>query len=308
MKLYYCKYPNGRQNFGDALNPWLWKHLLPEMLDDDPSSVFVGIGTLINDALPRRTSEAKLRVIFSSGVGYGKTAPAIDNSYQIYCLRGPISAQTLGVNSNLAVTDGALLLRKLIDCSPLKKKYKFSYMPHYDFAGDGWEGVCDRLGFGYISPAWEIEDIFTRIRQTEVLICEAMHGAIVADTLRVPWIPVKTHPSILSFKWQDWCASMKLEYQPHSLNYLHQPRSSTGGWAKGNTSTSDRWDKFLAPARHLRDRLRQKKAAQEMSNMVKTAKPYLSSDSHSEEMLTRLEECLDKFKLDFARGRFKVEA
>lgn len=306
MKLYYCKYPNGRQNFGDALNPWLWEHLLSGVLDNDPSSAFVGIGTLINDALPRRTSEAKQRVIFSSGAGYEKTTPVIDGSYQIYCLRGPISAKILGASSDLAITDGALLLRKLIDCSPLEKKYKFSYIPHYNFAGDGWEGVCDRLGFGYISPAWEIEDILTRIRQTEVLVCEAMHGAIVADALRVPWIPVTTHPSILSLKWQDWCASMKLEYQPHSLNYLHQPRSSTGGWAKGKDNTSDHLDPFLAPARHLRDRLRQKKAAQEMSNVVKTAKPFLSSDRHSEEMFARLEDCLDRFKLDVRRGKFKI--
>ena len=307
MKLYYCKYPNGRQNFGDALNPWLWKHLLPGILDDDPSSAFVGIGTLINDALPRRISEAKLRVIFSSGAGYGTSIPAIDKSYRIYCLRGPISAQTLGVNGDLAITDGALLLRKVIDCSPLTKKYKFSYMPHYDFAGDGWKKVCEQLGFGYISPAWEIEDILTLIRQTEVLICEAMHGAIVADALRVPWIPVKTHSSILPIKWQDWCASMKLEYQPHSLNYLHQPRSSTGGWAQGDSPNSGGFDKFLSPARNLRDYLRQKKAAQEMSKILKTAKPYLSSDRHSEEMLTRLEACLDKFKQDFAQGKFELQ-
>lgn len=304
MKLYYCKYPEGRQNFGDALNPWLWQHLLPGILDDDPSSAFVGIGTLVNDALPRRTSHAKLRVIFGTGVGYEKGIPDIDQSYHIYCLRGPISAQKLGVSSDLAITDGALLIRKLIDLNLVPKKYKFSYMPHYNFAGDGWQRVCDRLGFGYISPAWEIEDILTRIRQTEVLICEAMHGAIVADALRVPWIPVKTHPSIMPLKWQDWSASMELEYQPHSLGYLYQPRSSSGGWAKGNTV--NKFDGILTPARQLRDWLRQQKAAQELSSLVKAAKPCLSSDARYEEMLNRLETCLEQFKLDFAQGKFSV--
>ncbi|MDY6783321.1 MAG: polysaccharide pyruvyl transferase family protein [Cyanobacteriota bacterium] len=304
MKLYYCKYPEGRQNFGDALNPWLWEKMLPGVLDDDPHSAFVGIGTLINDALPRRTSKAKTRVIFSSGAGYGKGMPTLDESYKIYCLRGPISAQKLGVSDDLAVTDGALLLRKAIDLTPVPKKYKYSYIPHYDFAGDGWQKACALLGFGYISPAWEIEEILTKIRQTEVLICEAMHGAIVADSLRVPWIPVKTHPSILPLKWQDWCTSMKVEYRPHSLSYLYQPRSSTGGWAKGKKASGVQ-DMLLAPARRARDWVRQHKTARELSELVKTARPSLSSDARLEERLTQLSDCLERVKIDFERGYFK---
>ncbi|BAY37496.1 succinoglycan biosynthesis ketolase [Nostoc sp. NIES-2111] len=306
MKLYYCKYPEGRQNFGDALNPWLWEQLLPGILDDNPDCTFVGIGTLINDALPRRTPKAELRVIFSTGAGYEKAMPVIDESYHIYCVRGPISAQTLGLSSDLAVTDGALLLRKLVDQSAIPKKYKFSYMPHYNFAGDGWQRVCEQLGFGYISPAWEIEEVLTRIRQTEVLICEAMHGAIVADTLRTPWIAVTSHPSILPLKWQDWCASMKLEYQPYSLSHYYQPRSSKGGWANSNTSTTNKLTDLLTPGRKLQDWLRQKKAAQELSKLVKIAKPSLSSNAQIEEMLSRLESSLEKFKLDFAQGKFRV--
>jgi succinoglycan biosynthesis protein ExoV len=304
MKLYYCEYPEGRQNFGDALNPWLWEKMFPGMLDNDPRSTFVGIGTLINDALPRRTSKAKIRIIFSSGAGYGKGMPTLDESYRIYCLRGPISAQKLGVSDDLAVTDGALLLRKVIDLTPISKKYKYSYIPHYDFAGDGWQKACDLLGFGYISPAWKIEEILTKIRQTEVLICEAMHGAIVADSLRVPWIPVKTHPSILPLKWQDWCASMKVEYRPHSLSYLYQPRSSTGGWAKGKKASGVR-DILLAPARQARDRVRQHKTARELSELVKTARPSLSTDACLEERLTQLSDCLERVKIDFERGDFK---
>ena len=303
MKLYYCKYPNGRKNFGDALNPWLWSKLLPGVLDDNPSSAFVGIGTLINDALPRRTPKAKLRAIFSSGVGYEQSLPIVDDSYKIYCLRGPISAKKLGVNADLAITDGALLIRKLININPIPKKYKFSYMPLYKFAGTAWEKVCEALDFGYISPEGEIDDILMRIRQTDVLISEAMHGAIVADALRVPWISVKTHPSILAIKWQDFCASMQLTHKFYSLSRLHHPRSSSGGWAKENNSTTWR-DRLLSPARNLNARLRQNKAAQELLDLAKIAEPSLSTDEHSQEMLEKLESCLDKFKLDHAQGMF----
>jgi succinoglycan biosynthesis protein ExoV len=305
MKLYYWKYSKGRQNFGDALNPWMWDQLLPGILDDQQSSTFIGIGTLINDKLPQRTPEAKHRIVFSTGAGYEQGTPVIDETYHIYCLRGPISAEKLGVNSNLAITDGALLLRKLIDHTPVTKKYKFSYMPHYmNSHGDGWQKVCEILGFGYISPSDEIQDVFTKIRQTEVLICEAMHGAIVADALRTPWIPVTTHPKILSIKWQDWCSSMLLEYQPHSLGYLHQPTSLLAKWGQGKNTQL--LDNLLAPVLNMRNRLRQKEKAEELDKLAKTAKPCLSSDTRMEEMLNRLEECLEEFKTDFAAGKFSV--
>jgi len=58
-----------------------------------------------------------------------------------------------------------------------------------------------------------VDAILADLRRTSLLITEAMHGAIVADTMRIPWIPVKTHGSILDFKWQDWCASMAMEHR-----------------------------------------------------------------------------------------------
>ena len=45
MKLVYYQDPKG--NFGDDLNPWLWERLLPGRLDDDPSELLVGMGTIL---------------------------------------------------------------------------------------------------------------------------------------------------------------------------------------------------------------------------------------------------------------------
>lgn len=299
MKLYYCKYPDGRQNFGDALNLWLWDKLIPDVLDEDESTAFVGLGTLINDALPRRTPRARKRVIFSSGAGYGKGVPSIDDSYKIYCLRGPLSAQKIGVPAELAVTDGAVLLRRLINVNS-DKTYRFAYMPHYDLAGEAWNCVCKQLGFAYIDPGWSIEKILSLINQTEVLLSEAMHGAIVADALRVPWIPIVTHPSILPFKWQDWCLSMGLEYKPVLMKRLHQPRGASGGWAKPSDSQVD----ILKPARLVRDWVRQKSAALQLDRIAKSTRPILSTDIQIERVTVELEERLQKFKNDVEAGYF----
>ena len=48
-----------------------------------------------------------------------------------------------------------------------------------------------------------------------------MHGVILADTLRVPWIPIQPKVEIHRNKWFDWAESMDL-----SLRFNTCPNSS----------------------------------------------------------------------------------
>lgn len=284
MKLFYYQ----ENNFGDKLNPWLWEKLLPGVIDDNETSAFIGIGTLINDKLPLKTKNARLRVIFGTGVGYGEGTPQLDDSYKIYCLRGPLSAQALGVSTKLAVTDGAVLIRNLFNHHS-QKVYKFSYMPHYELAGAGWSAVCEKLGFGYIDPRWSIEKVLLSISQTEVLLAEAMHGAIVADALRVPWIPIITNPTILQFKWQDWCQSVGVEYKPSYVKRLHHPRQQLD---------------ILYPVRLVRDWARQQESLSQILHIARTVQPNLSSDTKIENLTQEIYEKLQEFKHDLEIGLF----
>ncbi|MBD2532704.1 polysaccharide pyruvyl transferase family protein [Nostoc flagelliforme FACHB-838] len=283
MKLLYYR----ENNFGDKLNPWLWDKLIPGVIDNDHTTAFVAIGTLINDGLPVKTKNSRFRVIFGTGVGYGQGIPQLDDSYKIYCLRGPLSAQALGVSDKLALTDGAVLIRNLFDNYSQKKVYKFSYMPHYELAGESWSLVCESLGFGYIDPRWSIEKVLSCISETEVLFAEAMHGAIIADALRVPWVPIVTNPTILQFKWQDWCQSINVNYQPSYIKRLHHP--------------SQKRDIF-SPVRLTRDWVRQQKSKSQLMHVAKTAQPALSSDTRIENLTQEMNEKLEKFKQDFAQG------
>lgn len=288
MKLRYYKLPNGERNFGDELNPWLWEKLIPGILDEDASVAFVGIGSLINDGLPKRTRYARKTVIFGTGVGYGKELPKIDESYTIYCVRGLLSAQALGISEKLAITDGAVLIRKVFS-NQAPKKYRFSYMPHYELAGKGWELICEKIGFGYIDPRWSVEQVLSSISETEILLAEAMHGAIIADALRVPWIPISTNSSILPFKWQDWCMSIGVEYQPIRMKRLQHPRKSQD---------------ILTPFRTIRDWNRQKEAAQALKQAAISQSPVLSKDSRIEMLTNQLEDKLQDFKQDVEKGVF----
>lgn len=225
MKLHYFKPSKGNGNFGDNINPWLWEKLIPDFLDEDKTVAFIGIGTLINDSLPLSTPMAKKRIIFSTGVGYGKLSTInIDSSYHIYCVRGPLSAFKLGLSVDYGVTDGAILVKNVFDYK-LKKNHKYSYMPHHNSVNKNWKIICQQLNISYIDPSLPVEEVLSEIAQTEILLTEAMHGAIIADTFRVPWIPIVTRNGILLSKWIDWCFSVGLEYEPKYLPQLHYRQS-----------------------------------------------------------------------------------
>jgi len=210
------------KNFGDAINPMIFHHLLPGFFDDDPSMRFLGIGSILG--FEKGDEKTRKMIVFSSGFAYDEP-PVINKRYDIRCVRGPMTASILKIKENLAVTDGAVLLRQLPEFQkPQPKKYKFSYIPHFrsELMFDRWKQVFGPAGVNFISPALAPEEVIQQIRQSECVLAEAMHGAIIADTFRVPWIPVQMFNHINAFKWQDWMLSMKMEkYKPHILPRIY---------------------------------------------------------------------------------------
>ena len=245
MKLFYYQRPDRQPNFGDELNSWLWpklcsllfnRNFTKDVFNEDDSTAFVGMGTLLNNKLAERVKPAKNVVIFSTGVGYEQPIQQIPDSWHMSCVRGPLSAKRLGLPPSLAIADGGLLIAKLFKAPPKKTSIN-SFMPHIHSATAGAEScqrICQQANIRYIDPRWPIEEVLQAIGSSELLLAEAMHGAIAADALRVPWIPVVTSPRIYAFKWQDWCASMKLPYSPYRLPSLTAyPR-----WGRGVRSGS----------------------------------------------------------------------
>lgn len=215
MRLKYYK----KANFGDALNPMIFNKLLPDFFDENPEQDFFGIGSIIG--LPM-VKKANKKIIFSSGFAYGKL-PQLDSSYDIICVRGPLSAKALNIDEKLGIVDGALLLREF-QYENEEKEFDFSFMPHWDSENRyPWEKLCNEAGIHYVSPTSDPDFVIQEILKSKCVIAEAMHYAIVADTLRVPWIPVKAYSSINDFKWQDWTSSLQMGYDPIALAALYAP-------------------------------------------------------------------------------------
>ena len=304
MKLFYYKRKDRASNFGDQLNNWLWPQLLPGFFDEDETTTFIGIGTLLNQILPQRIPQAKQLIIFSTGVGYEQPLKTLDKNWQVYCVRGKLSAKKLGLSTDLAITDGAILTRRLYQPS-LQKSYRYSYMPHIHhatFAGEIWQRICEQIGFHYIDPRASIDQVFSSISQTEVLLAEAMHGAIIADTFRVPWIPMITSPRILAFKWQDWCSSIGVKYSPYSLSPLVK---SYPKYARGIRSTFPaliHWKNSFLQFPNLSQIWQEQEQLYgiQLLKIAETGRQQLSSDAKLERLTVQLEEKLDLLRTDWS--------
>lgn len=211
MYLYsYRKLPN----FGDALNDYLWPQFIETPLETTPGSqdVFVGIGTLLNESLP----PARTLHIFGSGLGYGSVAPEAMANWQVHFLRGPLTAKALNLDPQLGVADPGLLLH-LTDHTATEKDIDCAFMPHHALFSDRMQTLCEQAGVHFIRPEAPCEQVLDQIARSRRLVCSAMHGAIAAEALRVPWLPVTTNRQMLLSKWDDWAASMETTVRFQSL-------------------------------------------------------------------------------------------
>lgn len=273
MELLYYQDPIG--NFGDDLNPWLWPRLIPNFYEVRKEILFLGIGTGLNQSVPA----SRFKVVFGTGVGYGKL-PLIDYGWKFFCVRGPLTANALRLDPKLAITDPAVLI-KTIGLPKESKRFDLSFMPHHRSAQwIDWRPYCETANVNYIDPGAGVYEVLSNINRSKVILTEALHGAVVADALRIPWIPVRFLNHILEFKWQDWCQSLGIEYKPVTLNRSFAPN----------------FIKRPVIRLYLNRRI---KRGLDLRELIKNIDPILSSDSTLELVTSQLHEKLAMLKAEY---------
>ncbi|MBV5343050.1 hypothetical protein JZU68_05380, partial [bacterium] len=113
-------------NFGDSINPWFWSHYIDRPFEEDSDELFVGIGTLLNNRLPANYSAIH---VMGSGAGYGEYIPSCPKNWRVHCVRGPLTADSIGIDRKYAIADPAILLNELVPLSNCKA-FTCSFMPH----------------------------------------------------------------------------------------------------------------------------------------------------------------------------------
>jgi succinoglycan biosynthesis protein ExoV len=202
-------------NFGDDLNEFVWQKLLPAHVFEADSILLMGIGSIFNGHLaPLSKTQGKRVFVIGSGAGYGPLPPDWE-SWNILGVRGPLTAELIG-KPEVAMTDSAVLLSSITGMKGgCTHRDSILLMPHHHSITRGhWEQVAHEAGMTFVDPRWPVEKVLGHFSHAKLVITEAMHGAIVADTLRIPWLPIVIAPDALPFKWTDWALSMDLPYQP----------------------------------------------------------------------------------------------
>jgi succinoglycan biosynthesis protein ExoV len=292
MKLYYYRAP--RSNFGDELNSWIWPQLLPGFFDDDESSIFLGIGSTLYDFLPASSR----KVVFGAGYGGYTPVPIIDARWRFYFVRGRMTAEKLRLDVSMAVGDAAILVRSGEVPRPAKT-HKASFMPHWESAHHGdWADIARAAGLHYIDPSSDVERVLTDILASEVVITEAMHGAIVADALRVPWIAVRPLQTRHRMKWLDWASVLDLDVRFGTL-----PPSNALECAVTVTRSKEPYVSWGVGRGHGLRRLASgafKERAVRSLLRLSRADAQLSQDAAMERAHSRMLDQLQRLRKDFA--------
>jgi succinoglycan biosynthesis protein ExoV len=233
-------------NFGDALNDLIWPLLLPgrfaEDVDapnsdaartdapdrvapqagppdaDSRTSLFLGIGSVLD----ARHAPDRRKVVAGAGFG-GYAAPAsLDGTWEIYWVRGPRTAQPLGLPASFGLGDPASLLPLVYQVAPSEAACgpigPIGFMPHFESLARGaWEAAATAAGVLLIDPRAPPRAIVAQIAGCRVLLSEALHGAIVADALRVPWVALAPIVPVHRAKWLDWADSLDLTIRFHAM-------------------------------------------------------------------------------------------
>jgi len=289
MKLYF--YRGNQNNFGDELNHWLIPKVFPGLLDEDGSRLLLAIGSIILDNHPKDA----LKIVFGSGYGGYTPMPVIDATWKFYGVRGKMTADACGLPHDLVVGDSAILINR--HQPPARaKRFKRSFMPHWESVEHiNWRRACALADVHFIDPRDSVDDVLAQIQETEVLVTEAMHGAIVADALRVRWIAIQPVVPKHRAKWFDWASALDIELKPVALDVLPLLQAQFGPGKPG-------FIRRLSGMGWLGARIANLVLATATARSLRQAgraESQLSSDAALERAVGRLEAAAARIRADF---------
>lgn len=285
MKLHY--FTSEIENFGDDLNPWIWNRLLPDFFDEDASTLFVGIGTILHNKVPK----ADKYVVFGSGYGYGGK-PEIDENWDVICVRGKQTCEELSLDQSLGILDPAYFLRNIFT-TPVEKKYQISLIPHAESLEQGpWQEICDILGINLIDARTsDIEHFVTEVRASSTILCEAMHGAIISDCFGVPWCGYKAYDWINENKWNDWLSvfgrTVELKKIDTPIGESMAFKDQFKNVIKHTLKKTNQWNDSWASPKSSKEAV-----AKQLQKLIETAQFSCTSEQKVNQQLQLLEEKL----------------
>ena len=234
MDVFYVEVEGG--NFGDDMNLWFWSELFPEHRDLAPGTTLFGIGSVLwRDNLRAHDSI----LVLGSGSGYGTTPEAVPDHVRVAWVRGPRTGARLKLDPAQVITDPACMVPTFPEFRDIEPTGETILMPHVGTArlALDWDEIAARAGASYLSPAGDSKAIIRRLAGAKLVVTESLHGAILADAFRVPWVAMGISPTFNSYKWLDWGDSMEMPMRiaPCLTGFkrLYALQGRARSWVKG---------------------------------------------------------------------------
>lgn len=209
-----------KNNFGDALNPWLFKKItgkLPansnKVINISNKTVYSGIGSILDN------NNTKNLVVWGSGFKE-KGSKFEQTPKEILAVRGPLSRENIiaqGIECPEIYGDPALLLPKFY-YPTVEKQYSLGIIAHYiDKANKNYVDLVESLPNSVLIIDIEdsIEEVVSNMLKCDKIASSSLHGIIVSDAYNIPSLQVKFSNKIVgdNFKFKDYMASVNREYK-----------------------------------------------------------------------------------------------
>lgn len=213
----------------------IWPHFLGDVFDPTGTTAFIGIGSILD----KRYDSYPHKIVFGAGARSSSSVPDITNGgWDIRFVRGPNTAKALGLSDKHWISDPAIIA-PIVHPRPrtpsITDQPVVGFIPYFQTDPIYTEMVCNAAGLRHIPVTLSPEQFIYQLAGCTHILTEAMHGAILADAYRIPWIPCRitnhdyeqeTH----LFKWTDWMMSINI-----TSDFLNLPRP----WFKFGESIKD---------------------------------------------------------------------
>jgi pyruvyltransferase len=230
------------RNFGDELSPMIVEYLTGQRVQWAPiqRSQVVAVGSVVN--LYAALSGQGL--IFGSGVrdSSDPLLTSIDPKL-IIGVRGPLSAQALGLPAASAIGDPALIVSELFQRRFPKRGVVL--IPHFNSFSDARaRSLISRakaMGWRVVPATRPVDEVLESILRADLVLTNSLHGIVCSDAFRTPVQMVDFGQSKLiepSFKYLDYAQSVGAACNAVAIDSYFDER----GLARAFVSARDRCD------------------------------------------------------------------
>ncbi len=208
----YPIYYSGSPNFGDALNPILYRHITGKdckWVAPETQGKIIACGSIAQSALPSD-------IVWGSGIISRDIELKCGVTTQIAAARGPLTSdlfyQKTGKKCEI-YGDPGLLISKYIPPSK-EKTQKVGILPHYT---DRDIVTSDpNLKEFYIDIMSGVESVIRCVTKCDYIITSALHGIVCAEAYGIPaiWVEFSDNVAGKGFKFDDYYMGTNREPRP----------------------------------------------------------------------------------------------